>query len=227
MTTGTIIGRRRVRSLTNRPAARRTWRWSDSMSIGLLLDRVGDRVADLVGALVEQVLGLRGVHPPAGDDLGPGDDRSGRHVDRHDHDDHALLGQHPAVAQHALGRRRRRCRRRRGSRRARPAPAARTPSSVSTSWSPSSHTSTRSPGTPIDAASRACRVRWRYSPWTGVNHAGVGDRQQRLELLLLGVAGHVHVGDARVHDLGAQPEQPVDHPASRCPRCPGWDASSG
>src|SRR5690606_31856036 len=36
MTTGTIIGRRLVVSLTNRPAARRTTRCSDSMSVASL-----------------------------------------------------------------------------------------------------------------------------------------------------------------------------------------------
>ena len=54
---------------------------------------------------------------------------------------------------------------------------------------------------------------------------GLGDRQQRLELALHGVAGDVHVGQAGVHDLGAQAVQPVDDLADVASRCRGWRAS--
>ena len=37
------------------------------------------------------------------------------------------------------------------------------------------------------------------------------DRQEGLELLLLGVAGGVHVLEAGVDDLGAEAHEPVDH----------------
>ena len=37
------------------------------------------------------------------------------------------------------------------------------------------------------------------------------DRQEGLDLLLLGVAGGVHVLDAGVHDLGAEADEAVDH----------------
>ena len=74
MTTGTIIGRRLVRSLTNgrRPGARRAGasrgRWRRASNTSLIA------CAHHVGALVEQLLGLGGVDPAAGDDLGAGED---------------------------------------------------------------------------------------------------------------------------------------------------------
>src|SRR5918994_7920223 len=73
------------------------------LDVGAALgERLLDRVADLLGALGQQGLGLRGVDPTPGDHLGPGEDRTGRHVDRdHDHD-HALLGQDTPVTQHAV-----------------------------------------------------------------------------------------------------------------------------
>ena len=58
-----------------------------------------------------------------------------------------------------------------------------------------------------------------------MNHSGRSDRQDGLELLLLGVAGGVHVGDAGVHDLGAEADQPVDDLATRSSRCRGSGAS--
>ncbi len=39
---------------------------------------------------------------------------------------------------------------------------------------------------------------------------GAGDGQERLQLLLLGVAAHVDLGQPGVDDLGAQPVQAVD-----------------
>ena len=78
MTTGTIIGRRLVWAATKRPAARRTWRWSVLDVGGVVLERLLDGVAHRLGALVEQVLGLGGVDPAPGDDLGAGDDGAGR-----------------------------------------------------------------------------------------------------------------------------------------------------
>ena len=69
ITTGTIIGRRRVRSLTNLPAARRTSRSSASTSRTPVGQRRLDGRGDRVARLVEQVLGLGCVHPAAGDDL--------------------------------------------------------------------------------------------------------------------------------------------------------------
>ena len=70
ITTGTIIGRRVVRSLTNLPAARRTSRSSASTSRTPGRQRRLDRRGDRVARLVEQVLGLGRVDPAAGDDLG-------------------------------------------------------------------------------------------------------------------------------------------------------------
>ena len=133
-----------------------------------------------------------------------------RDVDGDDHDDDAFLGQHPAVAQHAVadvaddavdvevagrhasvahepvvGR----------------APAGRRP-----------RTRARGrPARPSGGPSAAWATMWRYSPCTGTNHSGRAIERKRLELLLLGVAGGVHVLDAGVHDLGAEADQPVDH----------------
>ena len=125
-------------------------------------------------------------------------------VDGDDHHDHALLGQHPAVAQHALadvaddavdvqvaGRH----------------PAGRRSSAVVGERRARRRPRTRARGRaarPSAAPSLAWATRWRYSPWIGHEPLGLGDRQERLELLGLGVAGGVHVGDAGVHDLGAE-----------------------
>ena len=79
MTTGTIIGLRLVRSLTNLPAALRTCALEASRCPGSVSSKASSTAcAHGVGALVEQVLGLGGVDPAAGDDLGPGEDRAGR-----------------------------------------------------------------------------------------------------------------------------------------------------
>ena len=53
------------------------------------------------------------------------------------------------------------------------------------------------------------------------------DREERLDLLLLGVAGGVDVLDAGVHDLGAEAHEPVDHLAHVSSRCPGSGATRG
>src|SRR5205807_4276338 len=52
--------------------------------------------------LLEQGLGLGGVDPAPGDDLGAGEDLPGLGIHGHDHHHHALLGQGPAVAQHTV-----------------------------------------------------------------------------------------------------------------------------
>ena len=102
MTTGTIIGRRRVRSLTNLPAARRTSRSSASTSRTPFGERLLERRRDQVACLVEQILGLGRVHPAAGDDVGPGEHLAGLDVDGDDDDHDALLAEHATVADHAL-----------------------------------------------------------------------------------------------------------------------------
>ena len=124
-------------------------------------------------------------------------------VDADDHHDDALLGQHPAVAQHAVadvaddavdvevagrhlgvglaGRRR-----------------------SSTSWSPSSQTMTWSAGTPIWPAELGVGDEVAVLAVHRDEPLGPGDREERLQLLLLGVAGGVDVVDAGVHDLGAE-----------------------
>ena len=197
ITTGTIIGRRLVRSLTNLPgrcaarrarAPRRRARRRRATS-----RRVGDRVA----RLVEQVLGLGRVHPAAGDDLRAGEHLAGLDVDGDDDHDHALLGEHLAVAEHALadvaddavdvevaGRH----------------PAGRCEAVVGRA---SARRRPRTPARgraarPSATPSLALATRWRYSPWIGHEPLGLGDRQVGLDLVGLGVAGGVHVGDAGV-----------------------------
>ena len=154
--------------------------------------------------LVEQVLGLGGVHPAAGDDLGPGEHLAGLDVDGRRRPRPRPPRPAPGGRGARPGRRRRRCRRRTGSR---PAPGRprRAPSSVSVDRRRRPRTGARGRRARPSAwpAGRG-RTRWRYSPWTGTNHSGLGDRQERLELVGLGVAGGVHVGDPGVHDLGAE-----------------------
>ena len=99
-TTGTIIGLRRVRSFTMRPAARRIRCCSASSSTGAAASASSHLPADGAHRFVEQVLRLGRVDPAPGDQLGPRDDGPLLGVDRHDDDHDALLGQHPAVPQH-------------------------------------------------------------------------------------------------------------------------------
>ncbi len=102
MTTGTIMGRRRVRSCTNRPRAERARRLRVSKSATAAVRRLRllDGGQHHLAGLVEQLLRLGGVHPAPGDYLGPGEDVAGARVDRDDDDDDALLGQELAVPQH-------------------------------------------------------------------------------------------------------------------------------
>ena len=102
MTTGTIIGRRRVRSWTNFPAALRTSRSSTSTSRTTDAERLLDRLGDRVARLVEQILGLGGVDPAPRDDLGSDQHLAGLAVDGDDHDDNALGREHLAITQHAV-----------------------------------------------------------------------------------------------------------------------------
>ena len=147
-------------------------------------------------------------------------------VDADDHDDHALLGQHAAVAEHA------------GADVADDAvdvevPGRAPPSGYRScrrrsmmSWSPSSQTSTWSSGTPICRAEPgvgdqvAVLAVHRHEPLR------LGDREERLELLLLGVTRGVHVLDAAVHDLDADADEAVDDLRDVGLRCPGSGASS-
>ena len=102
MTTGITAGRRFVCSLMNLPSVRRALRRMVSKSVapvGRGLDR-SSRTAVL--RLLEERLGLGGVHPALGDDLRAAHDLAGALVDGDDHDDHALLGELAPVAQHAL-----------------------------------------------------------------------------------------------------------------------------
>ena len=102
MTTGMIAGRRRVRSLMNRPSARRGVA-ADRLEVGgALVGRLGERRPHRGLGLLEQLVGLGRVDPAAGDDLGAGDDLAGGGVDGDDHDDDALLGEVAPVAQHAV-----------------------------------------------------------------------------------------------------------------------------
>ena len=210
ITTGTIIGRRFVRSLTNLPAARRTSRSRLSTS-RTPWRSAAQRPRPPVARLVEQVLGLGRVDPATRDDLGTGEHLARSDVDGDEDHDHALLGEHAPVAQHAVadvaddavdvqvaGRHAARLRR-----------ARRRSSSMT---SPSSHTSTWSAG---DAHHAARAGRGHQVAVLAVHrHEPLGLRRvsRSLQLFGLGVARDVHVGDAGVDHLGAGAEQAVDDP---------------
>ena len=103
MMTGTIIGRRRVRSPTRRPSALRAWRLRTSTS------RAPSAMA-LVRAVGHDLAGLLRAAPrPRGRAPSPGWRSRGVptscaavEVDGGHHHDDALFGQHAAVAQHAV-----------------------------------------------------------------------------------------------------------------------------
>ncbi len=146
--------------------------------------------------------------PAAGDDLGPHDDGAGLDVDAEEHDDHALVGEHPAVAQHA---------------------GADIADDAVDVEEAGGHL--RVGLRPLLSEHELVAVGAHDDVVGGDAHLpaelgvgdhvavlavhrdeplGPGDREVHLEVLGLGVAGGVDVGDARVHDLRAGPDQAVD-----------------
>src|SRR6516225_7566586 len=95
MTTGTIMGRRRVRSLTKRPRAERARRRSVSKSPAPVSADSSKAVSTAWRASSSRA-------PAPGDDLRAGEHLPRFGVDGDDHDDHALLRQYPPVTENAL-----------------------------------------------------------------------------------------------------------------------------
>ena len=101
-TTGTIIGRRRVRSPTNLPKRLAGVAAQHLDVVGAVAQRLRHRGRHHLAGLAEQLLGLGRVHPAPGLDHRRAAERALLAVDRDHGHDHALLGQLLAVAQHAV-----------------------------------------------------------------------------------------------------------------------------
>ena len=100
--TGTIIGRRRVRSPTNRPRARRGMT-RESLVIGRALGERRLESGPHRGTRVpDQGLGLGSMDPAAGDDLGICNEIAGVKVHGANDDDHSLFSEHPPVSQNSV-----------------------------------------------------------------------------------------------------------------------------
>src|SRR4051794_7263194 len=170
--------------------------------------RLLQRVADGLAGFLEEVLGFGRVDPAPGQDLGAADDLAGADVDGDDDHHHALFAEHTPVAQDAV--------------------ADVTHDAVDVEEA--GRHLVDELGTVVGQLDDVA-VLGQQHVRLGDAHLhrqprvvdemtelavhrdeelGLGDRQERLQFLLLGVAADVHVGNARVHDLGTEPVEPVD-----------------